>query len=275
MTEIFNFGNPTDPDNNDGGQVYTMGCEWESSVVGSVTGGRWRAPTNPPATQCRMALFRVSDLAKVAESNLFTATPNADNDVSFTSPFTIAAATRYVSAIVTDRYVFTLAGWPFTTTHMTAPSGVNGRLATTTAGVAVYPSTIHASAANFFVGPIFDPSTGLTTSLGLITETDTALANTYVRTKALSLLTETDIALPMSFSGGVQNIDTHGWMPKVGRHCAYLQPVSATYVKRRPAIITAVHPDGTVNLRVGHHSETYTNVPRRSAFHLVSSFVSF
>jgi hypothetical protein len=156
VTEAFNFGNPTDPDNSDGGLVYVFGCEWESAVAGLVTGGRWRRPTNAPGVLCYMLLYRKSDMAELARK---TFTPSAgDNDITFDSAVSASASTRYVSAVLADRYAFTVGGFPFTTTNLTAPAGVNGRLATTVADTPVYPSNIHGSAANFFIGPLFTPT---------------------------------------------------------------------------------------------------------------------
>lgn len=47
------------------------------------------------------------------------------------------------------------------------------------------------------------------------------------------------------------------WVPKVGRHVSYLQTGTRdgidNFVKRRPAIITAIANDGGVVLRVGHY----------------------
>lgn len=58
-----------------------------------------------------------------------------------------------------------------------------------------------------------------------------------------------------------------GWQAKVGRHCTYLQLKTvngnAAYVKRRPAIITAVAAPN-VTVRVGHSGETYANVTPRT-----------
>lgn len=57
------------------------------------------------------------------------------------------------------------------------------------------------------------------------------------------------------------------WLPKVGRHCVYLQPKTVggntAYVKRRPAIITSVSAPN-VNIRVVHSGETYSNVSPRT-----------
>lgn len=110
-----------------------------------------------------MLLYRKSDMQLLA-SKVFTLPTAGDNDVSFDTPVAVAANTRYVSAVLANRYAFTVGGWPFTAATMTAPSGVNGRLATTVADTPVYPSTIHASAANFFIGPLVN--FGFTASLG-------------------------------------------------------------------------------------------------------------
>jgi len=57
------------------------------------------------------------------------------------------------------------------------------------------------------------------------------------------------------------------WVRKVNRHCAYIQQETVdgntTYVKRRPAIITALGAGELVNIRIGHSGETFTNVDRK------------
>jgi hypothetical protein len=57
------------------------------------------------------------------------------------------------------------------------------------------------------------------------------------------------------------------WVRKVGRHVAYLQQKTvggnANYVKRRPAIITALGAGELVDIRVGHGAEVYEDVDRR------------
>lgn len=168
-TEAFNFGNPSAPDNSDGGQVYVLACEWEAGVAGSSLGGRWRCPTNAPGITTQMLLYRKSDMALLA-SKTFTPSAGVDNDVLFDSAVSVAANARYVTGVLTDRYAATASyGWPATTTNLTAPAGVNGRLATTTAGNPVYPGTISGNASNFHIGPLWE-ATGATI-------TGTAVAN--------------------------------------------------------------------------------------------------
>lgn len=71
------------------------------------------------------------------------------------------------------------------------------------------------------------------------------------------------------------------WVRKVNRHCAYLQQKTVNgntaYVKRRPAVITALGAGNLVNLRVRHHGETYTNVDRKldPDANTVSVYVSY
>jgi len=72
-----------------------------------------------------------------------------------------------------------------------------------------------------------------------------------------------------------------GWQRKVNRHCAYLQQKTvggnANYVKRRPAVITALGAGNLVNLRVRHIGETYSNVDRKldPDANTVSVYVSY
>lgn len=161
MAEAFNFGNPTNPDNADGSNVYVFGCEWDSSTPGSVTGGRWRRPTNPPTGNLYMLLYEKGDTNPLA-SKLFTLPGVGDNDILFDSPVSIAAGVRYISAVLSNRYAFTSGGWPFATLSLTAPAGVNGRLVQTVANTPAYPSNVHGGAANFFIGPLFEPTGSVT-----------------------------------------------------------------------------------------------------------------
>lgn len=70
-----------------------------------------------------------------------------------------------------------------------------------------------------------------------------------------------------------------GWEPKVNRHVVYLQQKTVggevNYVKRRPAIVTAVNLDDTVDLRVGHDGEVYASVLRRTADNDVEVYVPY
>lgn len=58
------------------------------------------------------------------------------------------------------------------------------------------------------------------------------------------------------------------WERKVGRHVAVLKQKTVNgntaYVKRRPAVITALGAGALVTVRVRHHGETYANVDRRT-----------
>jgi hypothetical protein len=74
-------------------------------------------------------------------------------------------------------------------------------------------------------------------------------------------------------------------IPKVNHHVAFIRDINELtepfpphiedYVKRRPATITEVNLDDTVDLRVGHHGETYTNVPRRTSNEQVEVYVTY
>ncbi len=161
-TEILNFGAATTTNQCDGAgpTVYMLGCEFESSVAGSITGNSWFAPTGGVSITCIMKLYRVSDMAEMATSAGFTATAGADNQISFTVPFTPVAGVRYVSAVLTNCYQFkNPGGFPYTTAHLTAPAtgtggALNGRFVITTAGNPVFPTTV--SAVNFMISPIMD-----------------------------------------------------------------------------------------------------------------------
>lgn len=99
-----------------------------------------------------------------------------------------------------------------------------------------------------------------------ITRQTTVNAMTFTKGAPLTQIARQTIVQPMSFQGGAAPV-AGGWIPKVGRHCAYLQQKTvngnANYVKRRPCTVTGVVGGNTVNLRVGHSGETYANVDRK------------
>jgi hypothetical protein len=162
-TEILNFGAATTTNQCDGGgpTVYMLGCEFESSVAGSITGNRWLAPTGGVSITCIMKLYRASDQVEVATSNGagFTATAGVNNDILFDVPFTPVPGVRYVSAVLTNCYAFkSPGGFPYSTAHLTAPAtgggALNGRFRITTAGNPVFPDS--GSAVNFMISPIME-----------------------------------------------------------------------------------------------------------------------
>lgn len=157
--EAFAFGNPTTTNQADGAgpTVYTLGTEWFASVAAPIVGGRWRAPDTVPSISCNMLLYRVSDQALLASSGAFTPTAGVENDVLFSSPFTSVIDEHYVTAVLTNRYTFSNpGGFPHTTTHLTAPAGVNGRFRIVTAGNPAFPDSIHPGGVGYQVGPLVE-----------------------------------------------------------------------------------------------------------------------
>lgn len=157
--EAFAFGNPTTTNQADGAgpTVYTLGTEWLASVAAPVVGGRWRAPDTVPSISCNMLLYRVADQALLASSGAFTPIAGIENDVLFSVSFMSVIDEHYVSAILTNRYTFSNpGGFPHTTTHLTAPSGVNGRFRQVTAGNPAFPNSIHPSGVLYHVSPLVE-----------------------------------------------------------------------------------------------------------------------
>lgn len=54
------------------------------------------------------------------------------------------------------------------------------------------------------------------------------------------------------------------WVKKVNRHVTVMKVVSASVVKPRSGIITALGAAELLNVRVGHSGEAYTNIDRRT-----------
>lgn len=154
VTEAFDFGIPTDPDNADGTQIHMLGVDWFSVAVGSCTGGRWYRPTNNPTNTLTMCMFNL-DTQVLLASKEFTAGTAGYVDVLFDTPVASAANQHYIHGVLTNRYAFSVGGWPFQTTSLRAQAGVNARLALNTGGSLTFPATIHGGGANFFVSPLF------------------------------------------------------------------------------------------------------------------------
>ncbi len=268
MTEVLGFGSPATADQSDGGQWYTLGCVFSSTVAGLVTGARWRAPTNSPGGQCRVVLYRQSDQVKVAESDLFTAANGVDNNASFVTPFSIAAGTNYVVGAVTDRYAFTNGGWPFTSTpgsYMTAAAGsgttANGRFGTTTSGVSVYPGTASGAAANFFVGPLFEPYvltlTGATTPTGALSKTVIrSVGGTVTPTAVLTRQTQKSLVGAITPAGSLAKV--------VQMNFAGTASPAGTLLKLLSRLLGGtVTPQGTVTSFHGRPADWSAGAPKR------------
>jgi hypothetical protein len=155
--ETFTFGAATNPDQAD--TPFMLGVRWSSAVAGQSAAVEWLRPTNLPTIDVYCALYRASDQQLVASGGPFA--PNTLtaglNRLNFTAAAAIEPTETYVSAVLTNRYAFSVpGGWPFTTASMTAPLSGNGRLASTSAGTLVYPGTAHVNNANFHVSPVFE-----------------------------------------------------------------------------------------------------------------------
>lgn len=154
--ETFAFGTPANPDQSDGGQWYALGCQFRPGADGYVSGGDWFCSSNGPAGSQQMALYTVADKGLVAISTTFVATPASLNRKLFPAPYRVTAGVDYVIAILTNRYAYTLGGWPYTTSNLEAFNAVNGRFFETSPGVMAYPDNRNPSAANYHISPIYD-----------------------------------------------------------------------------------------------------------------------
>lgn len=165
---------PEDPDQSDGGQHYVLGMRFGSPTQpgGSCIGADWLCPTVGPAGSQQIALFNLSG-TQLAISNTFIGVPGVINRVLFVTPFTLVAGTEYVIGVQTNRYAFTNtpAPWPATSSpsgFMSAPAA-NGRLATTTAGVMVFPNLVSGSGSSYHLTPVvvFDNVANATLTISL------------------------------------------------------------------------------------------------------------
>lgn len=103
--------------------------------------------------------------------------------------------------------------------------------------------------------------------LDQITETGTVNSLTLTSNLPLDQIVEEGTVWPLTLTGGAEPV-AGGWLPKIGRHCTYLEQKTydgnTNYVKRRPAIITAIVSGDTVDLRVGRSGEVHTGVDRKT-----------
>lgn len=225
---------------------YTLGTLWHSDVAGEALRCRWRFPTILPTQTVIGLIFRYTNEStgvELARANFVNPIAGQWNlSETFSSAVSIDPfPTRYIWAIWTsDHYVYTL-------NFFTGNSVVNENL----------------------TAPADDTVTPRRNGRGEVT-----LVNPdYPGSFGPACYFADGVFEPAG--GGSQM----GWQAKVGRHVAYLQRKTfggnTEYIKRRPSIITAVNVDDTLNIRVGHHGETYTNVPLRSGSALFSSYVTY
>lgn len=290
-TETIFTNDETPPSSEDtiGGQGQNDGMKWRTTASGKVVnGGRiWiSAAGKPTGLRWQLWLF--------AGSGASTLIRDVDCDpLTVETPGWLAVPDAPVSVdpntdYIVSRWIPTGGPHPYSSTGGPISRG-------TLTAAAIYSTDVLSSSPPQFEGfsngllfadvNLEDP--GITTSLGLITETGTVQSMTFDKSTQLGLIeevgtvqsishskatqlgliTEVGQALSMSFSGGEEAITDIGWTPKVGRHCTYLQQVTVdgdtNYVKRRPAIITGLGLGDLVDIRIGHTGEVYTGVDRK------------
>lgn len=211
--EYIDFGTPVNLDQSDGSPatVYCLGCEERLTVAGTAVACTWFAPTNVPSIQCNLLIYRKSDQALLASTGGFTPTPGVNNIVDLITPVALSAytgdnSTVYVATVLTNRYTYTLGGFPFAQGNLTAPAtggpegAGNGRFREVTAGNPAYPNNIHPSAANYFVGMVIDVAAPpVSATIGLVTETGTAFPITRRKIFSIGSISETGLVLPPSY----------------------------------------------------------------------------
>jgi len=155
------IGVPEDSDQSDGGQHYALGIRFGSATQpgGSCIGVDWLAPTVGPAGSQQVALYNLAGV-QLAISNTFIAVPGVVNRVLFLAPFSLVVGTEYIVCVQTNRYAFTNTPDPFP--MVSSPSGylsapdANGRLATTTAGVMVFPNLVSGVGSSYHITPVVE-----------------------------------------------------------------------------------------------------------------------
>lgn len=215
---------------------YTLGTLWHSDVEGEALRSRWRFPSTLPTQTAVGLLFGYTNESTGVE----LARANFTNPVAgqwnlsepYASPVTIQPfPARYIWAIWTsDWYVFT-------SNFFTGNSVVNGHL----------------------TAPADDTVTPRRNGRGEVT----AVNPDYPGSFGPACYFADGV-----FEPTVQEGAGVGWQRKVNRHVTYLQQKTvggnANYVKRRPAIITALGAGELVDIRIGHSGEVYTGVDRRT-----------
>jgi hypothetical protein len=211
--EYIDFGTPVNLDQSDGtpATVYCLGCEERLTVAGTAVACTWFAPTTAPTVSCNLLVYRKSDQALLASTGAFTPTLGVNNVVDLITPVALDAytgdnSTVYVATVLTNRYTFTLGGFPFAQGNLTAPAtggpggAGNGRYREVTAGNPAFPNNIHPSAANYFVGLVIDVAAPIVSAtIGLVTETGTAFPITRRKIFSIGSISESGLVLPPSY----------------------------------------------------------------------------
>jgi len=215
---------------------YTIGTLWYSDVAGEATRSRWRFPSTLPTQTAIGLLYRYTNEStgtELARANFVNPVAGQWNlSELYPTPVTIDPfPAMYIWAVWTsDWYVFTSG-------FFTGNAVVNGNL----------------------TAPADDTVTPRRNGRGEVT----AASPDYPGSFGPACYFADGV-----FEPTVQEGSPVGWQRKVNRHVTYLQAKTvggnAAYVKRRPGTITALGAGALVDIRVGHHGETYTNVDRRT-----------
>jgi len=151
----------------------TFGYEWQSTVNGTITGGRYYGPqTNQPAT-VKLKLFRLSDQVLLA-GKVFTSTVTGWNTINFDTPVAYVANTTLVICYYMSgdgRYAVTANGLTADIVNGNLKAlGNRGRHKT---GGAVDDFPVSLNSDLFFVDVNFEPATiaafGRTAGLAITT----------------------------------------------------------------------------------------------------------
>lgn len=281
---IFTSQTPANGDFLEGVPV-TLGTLFTAAVNGTIDGGRWRFPGTLPVGTTQWLLYQWNSDASgtlLAQENFVAPVAGAWNTVNATTPVSITAGQRYVTAVFTPngRYVLTqgfFSGSGVTNGNLTAPQDDAGTPARngkfTQQGFPSYP-TSNFNATCYFVDVIFTAASAATgIPIGLATETDVAFPITVTAgglAVPVGMAQETDTALPVTPLAGPVDVslgraeETDLAFPIVPSMGAVGIPVGrAEETDTASPIVPSV---GAVSIPVGRATETDVAFPIAASF---------
>lgn len=146
-------GSPTSADTNDGTQAYNMGTAFTSAAARNCVGVRWLVPTSVvlPNGYSHNASLWSNAGTRLANVD-FTPTPGTSQDILFSTPVALTAATSYRVAIYTNHYTYRSSpGYPLSSASGNI-SASGAFIVAFNGGPNVFPNS--SSGLYFYVSPL-------------------------------------------------------------------------------------------------------------------------
>ncbi len=169
---IFTAETPANPNQEDGGQDYTLGTTFVASAGGDCVGIQWYAPSVLPSGDVTVAIYDYGAETLLASKVVVGADAGAWNEIAFDAPVTLVAEAPYIAAFFTpDRYAYTggfFSGGALVVDDLVAPADGDAPFGSTlrqarfaTAGTLAFPTLTSANTC-YFVGPVMQSASSVT-----------------------------------------------------------------------------------------------------------------